>query len=139
MWISAGVKFLRWGTQKSSHQLLDVAYKWPHPCILPVVSALGSKASFSSVVVNYWLWLCFKNDKIGSISMCIYIPSTPRKLQWVNCFLEITNMGVHNLSFYPTQCKGHCVTANRLLDNSGIMGISRIYFIDHLKTADTGL
>lgn len=45
-------------------------------------------------------------------------------------------MGVHNLSFYPLQCKGHCVASNILLDNSSVMDISHIYSVDHLKTTE---
>lgn len=70
--------------------------------------------------------------------MCIYIPNTPPMFQWVTCFLEITKMSEHNLSFYPLQGEGHCIS-NSLLDNSLMMGISHIYSIDHLKTTDGGL
>lgn len=48
-------------------------------------------------------------------------------------------MGVHNLSFYPLQCKGHCVVSNILLDNSSVMDISHIYSVDHLKTTEGSL
>lgn len=48
-------------------------------------------------------------------------------------------MGVHNLSFYPLQCEGHCAKNSQLLDISSIMGISHIYSIDYLKSADRGL
>lgn len=47
-------------------------------------------------------------------------------------------MSEHNLSFYPLQGEGHCIS-NSLLDNSLMMVISHIYSIDHLKTTDGGL